>query len=590
MNLAWMVRMARGFIAALPRPSRGPLRPGIADRFAFRLLVGLSARNRILAALGLRKTRRVGWRGALDAPTETSQDVILLRGWAFHHKGAPDRVELFLDGHSLGLARLGLTRPDVAIGDAHTAAARSGFELLVDVSGARTQAASIRIRAVASRLASPDFELSTSLPRTTWPDPPVESATDADVLPGRTIVAPDSRPIRLLAVAHDLSPGGSQIYLAELLVQLRARGVEVAVMAPLDGPLRHRLEIAGASVSTTGSFPFSRLDAYRDMVSRLESQARGSTPDVVLANSLGAFIGVDLALRLQRRVVWAIHEGLALPLYLRAAFGRGLDPQVGARLRELLGRVDLAFFESEASRRLYEPHICPDEAPGVARGPSRAIWLPYGVDLAAIRDLCSRVDQATARERTGLPSGATIVLCAGTVEPRKAQVNLARAFARIVEAHPDAYLVFVGDRPNLYSLTLQDLLAEEPLKHRSRLVPLCDDPALWFRSADVVASVGDVESLPRCLLEAMAFGLPVVATDAVGTAEAVLEGVSGFLCPPNDVDALAQTLDRMLTLKPEARRDMGARGAARASVHHDASRYADAVFERITRLARGSPW
>jgi glycosyltransferase involved in cell wall biosynthesis len=336
-----------------------------------------------------------------------------------------------------------------------------------------------------------------------------------------------------------------------------------------------RLESAGITVSIAGEFPVGAIDAFEEAASRIISLLDGFAPDLVFINSLGGFIGAEVARRLGRPAVWAIHEGLPVPVFLRAAFGAGLREDVGSRFRELLAHADLAVFESEFSRRLYAPAL--EEA-------SRGVCVPYGVDVAAIDRFLGARSKAQAREALGLLPDSTVVLCAGTVEPRKAQANLATAFARVKARHKDAHLVLVGDQENLYSLTLHDLVGREALRGCVRLVAVCEDPSLWYRAADIVATVGDVESLPRCLLESMAFGLPVVATDVAGVSELVENEVNGLLCRPNDLADLTRVLDQALRMGEETRQDMGRRGAGLVRDRHDAACYAPQLMEMMRRV------
>jgi glycosyltransferase involved in cell wall biosynthesis len=86
------------------------------------------------------------------------------------------------------------------------------------------------------------------------------------------------------------------------------------------------------------------------------------------------------------------------------------------------------------------------------------------------------------------------------------------------------------------------------------------------------------------VLEAMAAGLPVVATDVGGMAEAVIDGVTGFLVPPDDADALARALGRLVG-DPELRTRMGAAARARYEEHFSPARQARAYEALYDELA-----
>ncbi len=109
----------------------------------------------------------------------------------------------------------------------------------------------------------------------------------------------------------------------------------------------------------------------------------------------------------------------------------------------------------------------------------------------------------------------------------------------------------------------------------------------WYALADLLVCASDIESLPRTVLEAMAFETPVLATEVFGIPELIEDGRTGWLCEPRDVNALAEALDRFL----EHRRG-GARrgcGAARKFVEerHHLPEYANRVATLLSSAVDG---
>jgi len=176
------------------------------------------------------------------------------------------------------------------------------------------------------------------------------------------------------------------------------------------------------------------------------------------------------------------------------------------------------------------------------------------------------------REETG-PVVGTVARLA----PEKDQHRLLEAFALLRREHPGARLVLAGDGP---------LRAE--LEARARELSI--DPAVTFlgfreRVADVLSGLdifalsSRTEGVPLALLEAMAAGLPVVATAVGGVPEVVVDGESGLLVPPADAEALAGALGRLARDRPLAER-LGA--AARRRVRERFSLAATArVYARL---------
>jgi glycosyltransferase involved in cell wall biosynthesis len=133
-------------------------------------------------------------------------------------------------------------------------------------------------------------------------------------------------------------------------------------------------------------------------------------------------------------------------------------------------------------------------------------------------------------------------------------VTLARALRKL---EPGAYrAAIVGDGPDRTAVAAELGDAGELLGER-------DDVAEQLARADVFVLSSRSEGLPMAILEAMAAGLPVVATAVGGIPELVADGETGLLVPPGDADALAEAL-RRLVADPELRRRLG--DAARTRV------------------------
>lgn len=119
----------------------------------------------------------------------------------------------------------------------------------------------------------------------------------------------------------------------------------------------------------------------------------------------------------------------------------------------------------------------------------------------------------------------------------------------------------VGEGP-MYDL-LMKLVANRGISDRVFLTGYRNDIPQVLAASDILVLPSFREGTPRVILEAMASGLPVVATDVAGIPEQVVDGESGFLIPTGDVDALANRIDELLA-NWELRNQMGARGYERS--------------------------
>lgn len=168
--------------------------------------------------------------------------------------------------------------------------------------------------------------------------------------------------------------------------------------------------------------------------------------------------------------------------------------------------------------------------------------------------------RARVRAGLGIPSDAPVIGCVARLAPQKGIPYLLLAMPRILQSAPGAHLVIVGDGP--------DRPAIERLIHESRLerVHLAGhqaDVAPYLAAIDLFVLPSLFEGMPLALLEAMAAGLPVVATAVDGVPEVVESGITGELVPPRDIAALAATVGRLLS-DPALAARLGHAGRERA--------------------------
>lgn len=143
-----------------------------------------------------------------------------------------------------------------------------------------------------------------------------------------------------------------------------------------------------------------------------------------------------------------------------------------------------------------------------------------------------------------------------------------------------AELAIVGDGPERERV--EDELARRSLEGRVRLLGERDDVPRLLAEADVFLLASRSEGLPLSVIEAMAAGLPIVASDVGGLKELVRDGETGVLVPPGDPVALAEAL-RPLLANRELRRRLGRAGRARAKALFDLSGFRRAHLELYRR-------
>jgi len=203
---------------------------------------------------------------------------------------------------------------------------------------------------------------------------------------------------------------------------------------------------------------------------------------------------------------------------------------------------------------------------------------PFG--LGAEQSLALR---GRARAELGLPPAAPVFAFAGRLCEAKAIPDLLRAFLRVARHDLEAVLAIAGDGP--LAPEVRRRIARPDLEGRVVLTGWLDDPRALYAAADCLVLSSKTEGMPGAVLEAMASGLPVVATDAPGCEELVLDGQTGFLVGRGRPRELAARMRDVLEDPPRAAR-MGLAGRARAlgafSLPRLVRRY-EALYERLLR-------
>ena len=189
---------------------------------------------------------------------------------------------------------------------------------------------------------------------------------------------------------------------------------------------------------------------------------------------------------------------------------------------------------------------------------SRTLTIPNGVDTAAFRPGPA---SQSVRGPLGIDPGTPVIGIVARLAPVKNHAVLIDAFAIVHGRRPDAVLVLVGDGP--LRAELEARAAGLGLGAAVRFAGLASAMPPVYRDIDLFVLSSVAEGTSISILEAMASGLPIVAT-AVGGTPALLDGgAAGVLVPSSDAAALADALTGLLD-HPERRRELGAAARARA--------------------------
>ncbi len=389
------------------------------------------------------------------------------------------------------------------------------------------------------------------------PDRPFTTRPDGS---RRTATAPDGRPT-VLFVTHNLSGyEGAPKILADLALGLHRRGEVLAkVFAPAPGLASARFEAAGVDCSAepmpfNGRYVDGRWTPteYAAAQRHLAGVLKRLEPAAVVANTIGLFPLVEAAARRGVPAILMVHES-----YTEAMFRAAFSPYAQARCQRALLLAERVVFGSMA---------CADRYARLD-GRKNFTHLHYGLDRDALLASVAGVGRDEAVRRLGGDPGLVRILAVGTVCERKAQHHFVEAAALVARRTRDFRCLLVGAREGLpYLNYVRGLIEARGLTDVVEVVGETDRVPLYFRSADAYACTSYVEAFSLSVLEAEAFGLPVVSTPCGGLDEQVVWGRNALRFDFGDVPALAAHLHRLIG-DAALRQRMAAESRAMSDAH-----------------------
>jgi glycosyltransferase involved in cell wall biosynthesis len=195
------------------------------------------------------------------------------------------------------------------------------------------------------------------------------------------------------------------------------------------------------------------------------------------------------------------------------------------------------------------------------RVPSERVWtITNFADDEAFAPMTADA-RAAQRAAWGVRDGAIVIGCVARLVPVKDHATLMSAFAEVHTLHPNTHLLLVGDGECRPSLEAQ--ARESGLGHAVTFTGELRGGGNQHRLFDISALASLSEGFPNTLVEAMAAGLPVVATAVGGSMDAVMPDETGFLVPSGDAPAMARALLRLVDSVP-LRQQLGSTARARA--------------------------
>ncbi len=366
--------------------------------------------------------------------------------------------------------------------------------------------------------------------------------------------------LKVLHLIEDLENGGAERVLINLALGLDPKKFAVTVCClTRKGRMAAELEEAGIPVHVMHKRPKVDLG----LILRLRALMRELQIDIVHCHVFTANLWGRIAAILARVPVLITHEHSSFTI----------EDQRRRWLEKVLIRktARVITVSEELRQRLLVQGGLPAE---------KIITIHNGLEFSERED---ERRLAPMRQELGLEKFQYVIGTVGRLEYRKNYPLLLAAFAKVLEQHPRAGLLFVGAGPE-----------EASLRQRTRELALTEHVVFAGYRKDITDVLGvmtvfcsssQTEGISMAILEAMAGGVPVVATSVGGNPEILPSREYGILAPSDDAHALAQALADTLR-DPEGARRMAQRGRARVLEHFSAERMLQRVEEMYLKLTR----
>jgi glycosyltransferase involved in cell wall biosynthesis len=395
--------------------------------------------------------------------------------------------------------------------------------------------------------------------RDPWYSPHLSLVDESFNLVPRTIGASRKKPIPTVMTAVNLNCEGAPWSQYELTRELaKRRVIQPIVFSPVDGPLRSLYEDYGIPVMIDRHplWGVTTLKEYEAAVTTFSSKCLSWGAELVYANTLQSFYAIAAAHQIGLPSVWNPRESEPWQTYFDY-----LPDGVIQKAYDCFSLPYRVVFVADATRDVYSALDTRHNFTVVRNG----------LDKTRIGQACGEWPREQARAAIGARDCEVVILLLGTVCARKGQQDLIEALPKLsLHLRERIRCYIVGDRPGDYSSDLHTLVKHLPSSLRARLhiVPETRQADRYYRAADLFLCTSKLESYPRVILEAMAYGLPILTTPVFGIREQVREGINALFYNPGDSDALAKRLEGLIQ-NEELRSRMAAKSASVLALGND---------------------
>jgi len=357
---------------------------------------------------------------------------------------------------------------------------------------------------------------------------------------------------RILYVITELDVGGAEKALFELATRLRDGFDPQVVSLTTEGAIGGMLIGSGVPVRALGA----RGKADIRTLWRLRRLIREAEPEIVHSFLFHANMAARLA---------ALGSGVGA-VVCSARVAERSRPRRRALECRTHRLVDVLVCVSSGVRDYYAAGGFPRE---------KLVVIPNGVEVARFQGR-----ESGFKERLGLAPTTPLITTIGRLHEQKGMAYFLRAAASLRHSRPECHFAVVGAGPQ--DEALRALARQLRLEPHVSFLGRCEDVAPVLKATDVFVLASLWEGMPNVVLEALAAGVPVVATRVEGVTDIIEDGRTGVLVMPRDVPAIVTAVARLLDEPERARRlaqagreDVAARFPLEAMVQRHEQLYAD---------------
>ncbi|KLI76844.1 MULTISPECIES: glycosyltransferase family 4 protein [Lacticaseibacillus] len=334
---------------------------------------------------------------------------------------------------------------------------------------------------------------------------------------------------------------GADKILLEIVENLDPKIFSPLVILPEDGPLVAKMKEAGVPVKVL-PYPILRRKFFniRGMIRYIAHYIKFSRQlrqivdkehiRLVHINTTAVLEGVWLKIFTKAKIIWHVHEIIMKPKFIY---------KVICFLVQHFSDQGVAVSEA-TKQRLVESGIVHSE---------KVLTIHNGIKKAYPENAPDHV-----RKTLGIPSNAVVIGMVGRVNAWKGQSDFVDAVAPILRENENVHALLVGSAytgEEVYEQRLVSKVASLPTKERIHICPFTEQIADYYAAFNIfVLPSTQPDPFPTVVLEAMSNSLPVVAYAHGGANEMIVDGVTGYLCPPLHVTKLSEKVELLVTDSP----------------------------------------